>query len=682
MKTAFGGVYKIFFLKYNYCNKKNDIGVTCMQNIFGKIKGLIASAKNTVATAFKPKAKTRRRNRNVNTARVVKRASSARSAGTSRKLPAIGNVAKSILPAFNAAGKWMQKAAKSVGAAIVQAGKTVGIFFASIFKAFGRWVSKFDKKLVYGCTAGISTVFIAAIVILCVTAAPKASAQSGKTPDNNQPDNSIALAAEHEEDADKSDDDDKSVITAAVAKNTKTETTKSEDIEIVTYKEGDVDPAVINIQERLMELNYMDDDIPTEKFGATTAQAIKYFQRKNDMEITGEVDPMTFAALYSVNAKPYTVSEGDDGADVHEIQERLVELGYMEQITGHFGESTTSAVKKFQEKNGLIVDGSVGEDTKEMLYSENAKANFMSYGEKSDKVKKYQEKLKALGYLTTEADGTYGQDTVNAVKRFQTMNGMIADGFLGPSTIKLLDSGNGKANALVLGVSGSDVLRIQNRLVELGYLKNATGYFGSDTETAIKKFQSRNGLSADGKVGTYTMNVLFSSSAKKNSGGTSSSSGGSSSSSSHPSGGGSSSSSGSSGGSSGGGTVSYNKSVSSLLSVAKSKLGCRYVLGGKGPSTFDCSGFVYYCLNKIGVNQSYWTSSMWRGNSKYQKITSMSSIKAGDIISFGNGLNHVGIALGNGQMIDASSGDGCIRITNLNQSYWRTHFYAAYRVLS
>lgn len=210
-------------------------------------------------------------------------------------------------------------------------------------------------------------------------------------------------------------------------------------------------------------------------------------------------------------------------------------------------------------------------------------------------------------------------------------------------------------------------------------MKSATGYFGSDTEAAIKKFQNRNGLTADGKVGTYTMNVLFSDSAKKNNGGYATGNSGGSSNKGGNSGG-SSNKGGNSGGNSGG-NVKYNKSVSSLISVAKSKLGCRYVLGGKGPNTFDCSGFVYYCLKSIGVNQSYWTSSGWRGNGKYEKITSMGSIRAGDIIAFGNGLNHVGIALGGGMMIDASSGDGCIRITNLSLSYWQSHFYAAYRVL-
>lgn len=50
----------------------------------------------------------------------------------------------------------------------------------------------------------------------------------------------------------------------------------------------------------------------------------------------------------------------------------------------------------------------MGAETREALYSENAKANALSYGTQSPEVKQYQEILKRLGYLTTEPDGTYG----------------------------------------------------------------------------------------------------------------------------------------------------------------------------------------------------------------------------------------------------------------------------------
>lgn len=67
------------------------------------------------------------------------------------------------------------------------------------------------------------------------------------------------------------------------------------------------------------------------------------------------------------------VGLGDEGTDVKELQERLYELDYISAVTGYFGSDTEEAVKKFQEKNNLTVDGNVGAETREALYSENAK---------------------------------------------------------------------------------------------------------------------------------------------------------------------------------------------------------------------------------------------------------------------------------------------------------------------
>ncbi len=444
------------------------------------------------------------------------------------------------------------------------------------------------------------------------------------------------------------------------------------------FTEGVTAPVVAEIQERLMELGYMDADEPTTLYGPITKASIKLFQRQHNLTIDGCVGMETYTLLMSEQATKYTVSIGVEGTDVKELQIRLRELGYLDKATEYFGTETEAAVKKFQERNGLNADGKVGEKTRELLYSEDAKANFFERGEFSEKLKTYQNRLKKLGYLTTDADGKYGNDTEAAVKRFQERNGLIADGYLGPQSIELLMSDSAQANALMIGMKGTDVENVQRRLKELNYLKTVDGYFGSGTENAVRAFQERNGLSVDGKVGKKTMNVLTSSSAKK-AGSSGSSSGSSSGGSSSGSSGGSSSggSSGSSGSS--GSNVSNGANVETFISVAKSKVGCKYVRGGKGPSTFDCSGFVYWCLNQAGVSQSYMTSSAWQKTTKYQRISSMSSLKRGDVISF---KGHVGIYLGNGQMIDASSSEGKIRICSNIQSssYWTRNFVCGFRI--
>jgi len=72
------------------------------------------------------------------------------------------------------------------------------------------------------------------------------------------------------------------------------------------------------------------------------------------------------------------------------------------------------------------------------------------------------------------------------------------------------------ATAIKLGASGNDVKRLQNQLKTLGYYTGSVdGDFGAGTEAAVKAFQQRNGLTADGKAGRYTLEKLYSGSAVK-----------------------------------------------------------------------------------------------------------------------------------------------------------------------
>ncbi len=438
---------------------------------------------------------------------------------------------------------------------------------------------------------------------------------------------------------------------------------------------------VSGIQLRLMELNYMDYDEPTELYGPNTEDAVKRFQRTNGLSVDGVLTLEQYNLLMSDLAAPYQVMLGVSGTDIKEMQSRLIDLGYLEEgnVTGYFGDVTETAVKAFQARNNLGVDGMVGESTYEMLYSEDAVAQAISYGEKSDIVKKLQQRLFKLGYLTTEPDGNFGRDTVAAVKLFQSKNGLIADGYVGPTTKAELFSDNAQPNALTIGDSGEAVERIQRILVKLGFLKKATGYYGNDTEYAVRAFQKRNGLTGDGKAGRKTIQTMSKdaselhgpSSGYKLPGSSSSSSSGSSS---------GNSSSGSSQ-NTGGSATGASGSLDTFLSVALSKKGSKYVTGAKGPNTFDCSGFVYWCLNQAGVKQGYMTSKSWRSATKYSKISSMSNIRRGDVLVFkmSSSKGHVAIAVDGGTMVHAGSTKGCVYESSFKTDYWIKYFYCAYR---
>ena len=433
-------------------------------------------------------------------------------------------------------------------------------------------------------------------------------------------------------------------------------------------------PIVAVLQERLMELGFMDNDEPTEYYGDVTASAVKHFQRQNGLTEDGVVGQDTLMAILSPDAKYYAVSKGVKGDDIQQIQGRLYELGYLasaDQVTGYFGDSTEQAVLKLQQMNGLKEDGKVGRQVMNLLYSDEIKPNMLEYGEKSEVVLACQERLQALGYLTTDPDGTYGDDTTVAVRRFQSRNNLVVDGYLGPSTREVLNSGNAVPNGLSLGDEDENVKRVQQLLAKYGYLSsaNATGYYGEITEDAVRSFQRQNGLGVDGMVGVQTMAKLTGDNVRRAPSGSSSSSSGRGSSGS--SGGGSKGSSGS-----GGAVVNDSSGVSRLISVARSKIGSPYVWGAKGPNSFDCSGFVYWCLNNSGVSQSYLTSSGWRSPGRYQKVTSFNDLRAGDIVVVSG---HVGICSGGGTVIDASSSHGCVVERSLS-SWWRSNFICGWRI--
>lgn len=447
-------------------------------------------------------------------------------------------------------------------------------------------------------------------------------------------------------------------------------------------KAGDKHQVVKILQERLMGLGYMDNDESTTYYGNATAEAVKRFQRQQKTTQDGICGTDTWDRLFAADAPYYKVMNGDDGDDILRIQERLYELGYLDEssVTGHFGDTTEAAVKKMQERNSISVDGSVGKESINLLYSDEVKANLIGLGEKSELVKKYQQRLIDLGYIRgEEADGNFGSATESAVRAFQSRNDQVVDGYLGPGTIKALMSSDAKPFGLRVGDSSASVKTVQQRLVHYGYLPSrlVTGYYGSATEAAVKQFQRYNNLTQDGTVGNQTMTKLESSTAKKKPASAPAVTGGSA---------GSTSSGGASSGSSSGtvspsvgtGGATVSGSAGNLIAIASSKLGCPYVWGAKGPNSFDCSGFVYWCLNQAGVGQSYLTSSGWRNPGRYQRISSFDSIQAGDIVVVSG---HVGIAAGGGTVIDASSSNGRV-VHRALSSWWRNNFIVAWRIFA
>lgn len=125
--------------------------------------------------------------------------------------------------------------------------------------------------------------------------------------------------------------------------------------------------------------------------------------------------------------------EGIDSEQVQTLQELLTEKGQFEdiQVNGVYDKNTSKAIRSFQEKHNLIVDGIAGPQTFGAL-------TVLSEGDKGILVEDLQERLQNLGYYKGNLDGLFGPLTHKAVTSFQTSQGIRVDGLAGPQTYAAL----------------------------------------------------------------------------------------------------------------------------------------------------------------------------------------------------------------------------------------------------
>ncbi len=328
---------------------------------------------------------------------------------------------------------------------------------------------------------------------------------------------------------------------------------------------------VTKLQTRLKELGYYKGEL-TGVCDEDTVAAIKLFEGKHGLVADGEMSAADQQVLYGATAmeasvvvtpsptptvKPptKTLRPGDKDDEVKLLQQRLKDLGYYTgNITGVYNTATTEAVKAFQKKSSLEQDGILGPITRTVLYGVNAiyavptaipvstptptttpltpeNVIVIRAGSMGEVVRRLQARLQELGYYTSRLDGVYLTDDIEAVRAFQSANGLKVDGKAGYETQTALYSdsairGNANSttdtsgtlvNTLRYGSEGNEVTTLQNRLIALGYLAgSADGKFGRDTKSAVIAFQKANGLSADGVVGTDTSTRLYASNVVSN----------------------------------------------------------------------------------------------------------------------------------------------------------------------
>ncbi len=113
-----------------------------------------------------------------------------------------------------------------------------------------------------------------------------------------------------------------------------------------------------------------------------------------------------------------------------------------------------------------------------------------------------------------------------------------------------------------------------------------------------------------------------------------------------------------------------------VVGAAMQYLGVPYVWGGASPSGFDCSGLVVYVFAQFGVSLPHYTGDLWNMGVP----VSRDQLQPGDLVFF-NGLGHMGIYMGGGQMIHAPHTGDVVKISDINSGYYVSSYVGARRIL-
>ena len=320
---------------------------------------------------------------------------------------------------------------------------------------------------------------------------------------------------------------------------TKTASSSSSSSSATRLEKGSTGSDVKDLQTKLKKLGYYDAYVDGD-YGDTTVAAVKAFQKKYNLTADGIAGKETLKKLDSVyknadsDKDDDSLRMGDSGSAVKDLQTKLKKLGYYDgTVDSTFGSGTYAAVKAFQKKYNLTADGVAGSETLKKLDSAYKNADSdkdddsLRKGATGSAVKDLQTKLKKLGFYNAYVDGSYGDTTVAAVKAFQKKYNLTADGVAGSETLKKLDSAYKNADSntstdddsLRKGATGTAVKTLQTNLKKLGfYTAYVDGSFGATTESAVKAFQKKYGLTADGVAGSATLKKIESAVASASSG--------------------------------------------------------------------------------------------------------------------------------------------------------------------
>ena len=211
---------------------------------------------------------------------------------------------------------------------------------------------------------------------------------------------------------------------------------------------------------------------------------------KSYVQVSKQSDAANADAIAKLGDAPGPLRAGDEGNDVTTLQKALKILGFYTQgADGKYGNGTQTAVALYQQSANLTPDGVAGQATIKSIFGSCAKTADLTVSASSATT------------TTTTSDTSSGED------------GSASDTVAGSdaaNTVASIEDIGTAPSACKEGSSGDNVVKIQQALELLGYYNgNIDGDYGTQTVEAVKRFQTKRGMNADGIAGASTIRVMF-----------------------------------------------------------------------------------------------------------------------------------------------------------------------------
>lgn len=331
---------------------------------------------------------------------------------------------------------------------------------------------------------------------------------------------------------------------------------------------------------------------------------------------------LTSSLSYSA-AEVTPLKKNEVSPNVVELQQELAELGILKgSMSGKYDANTEAAVRAFQKSQGLSADGIAGKGTLKLIrdHANYKRAiNPLKPGAKDVKVAALKRNLKKIGLLASvSGNNTYDEQTIKAVMAFQKANGIKADGIVGAKTLALIER---KAHA---GGTAAVVTTVQDK-----------------KSVVVKKvIKVKKGTTVATQPRILTPEELQ----KKNMG---------------P-------------------TRKYSSSRGAVGKLSRSLLGKPYVYGAASGQAFDCSGYTMYVMRSVGIRLEHGATAQYQRGVKVARA----DLLMGDLVFFktdSKPIGHVGIYLGDGKFIHASSGSRKVIISKIGDPGYK--YVGAKRVI-